>query len=177
MIKDDILNKYYDLFNKREWHKAEEILMTIYNPDKPDFWILTSISSLKYEQRDYKKALYYVEKAMTINPESPLVLWDYAGVLYALDKKEEAIIVWNKIIGYGYKSIAFELTTEGVKWAKSLINDCHFRIGQSYFYLGNKDKSIHHTTKHLSERKRGQMSLYSKKKVKIFLEKIMTELK
>jgi tetratricopeptide (TPR) repeat protein len=45
------------------------------------------LSSCYYELRDYKKALSYAKKAYKLNPNSPLVLWDYTGAFKEVNRK------------------------------------------------------------------------------------------
>jgi len=173
MIDQDLLNKYYMFSRSKNWLEAENILLKIYIKSEKGFWYYTSLSSLKYEQKMYTQALSFSEKAYTINPMSPLVLWDYAVVLYMLDQDKKAIELWKKIIVFGEHRIAHELTSEGIMWARSLINDSRFRLAQAFFYLENDKNALKYMESHLKHRKRGLKSLYGKKEVLSFKSKIL----
>ena len=174
--KNALLNKYYSLFNNREWEKAEKILLKLLENEPDNFWLLTSISSLKYEMKKYEESREYSVLAYKLNPNSPLVLWDYAGVLFMLDEEEIAIEHLTKIIDMGEIKVAFEETTEGLKWAKSIINDSYFKIGQAHFYLNNLDKAKTFILIHLNNRKRGLKSLFKKIYVLNLLKDVGNEL-
>ena len=171
-IKKSLL-EYYQFCKKEEWENAKNTLLSLENEEKKSFWYFTNLSSVYYELRDYQEALKYSDIAFSIEPESPLVLWDRGGVLYALKRIEEAVIFWEKIMAIEDNKIAFELTSEGIKWAISLKNDCRFRLGQCFYLIEEDDKALNYIDEHLRHRKRGLMSLYTKKEILNFREKIL----
>jgi tetratricopeptide (TPR) repeat protein len=160
--KEILLNKYFQL---EEWGKARAILLSELRKSPKDHWLLTRLGSIFYEQRDYKRALKFTERALKISPDCPLVIWDYASTLDNLKKKKEAISLWKSLIKRGINKIAFGKCHEGIRWAKSLIIDCYFSIGQSYFDLGNKKEARKFLNKHLISRQKGLPSIYSLKEV------------
>ena len=168
-----MLEKYYAYFKKQEWLKAQKILLSLEKlSEEKDFWLYTSLSSVTYELRNYKRALEYSKIAYLLNPDSPLVLWDYANALYVSDEKNRAIHLWQHILNIPEEVIAFELTTEGTLWARQLRNDCTYRIADAYYYLGDDKLALEYALSHLGARKKGQFSLYSKKEVLSLLKKI-----
>ena len=137
------------------------------------FWLYTSLSSVCYELKNYEEALKYAKLAYALNTESPLVLWDYAGALYMLNQEQEAIDLWQRIIRINEEVIAFELTTEGLQWARSLKNDSLYRIAQSYYYLENDNMALKYAMDHLNSRKKGLKSLYKKSEILSLMSTIM----
>lgn len=103
-----------------------------------DHWLLSRVGTTYYEEMNYSKALQYSLKAVKISPNCPLVLWDYAGALDMQGREGEAIKIWKSLIKRGIESIAYDECGEGLTWARSLVNDCYYRIGKSYLKLGNK---------------------------------------
>ena len=173
MSEKSLLEKYYTYFKNQEWAKAQKVLLSIVKlSDDKDFWVYTSLSSVTYELRNYKQALEYSKIAYSLNSESPLVIWDYAGVLYMLDKKDRAINLWQQILNIPEEVIAFELTSEGLRWARRLRNDCFYRVAEAYYYLENDGLALKYALNHLNSRKKGQLSLYSKKEVLALIKKI-----
>lgn len=166
-----LMNEFHSLYNEEKWKKAKKVLMVLLNEESDNFFLWTSLSSVTYELRDYKKALEYSKKAYKLYPESPLVLWDYAAILYVLNKDKKARKKWEQIIEYGEEKVA-EITKEGLRWAKRIVNDSRFRLGQSHFYDGNDSKSQRYFDEHLKYRKKGISSLYKKKRVIKYLERI-----
>ena len=125
-----------------------------------------------YEDRNYQKALEYAEKALEIEPDCPLVLWDYAGVLDMLDDTKKAISIWKYLLNCSVEQIAFDECGEGIRDAKSLHNNCRFRIGSSYIDINQKKLAIKYLKLHLQNRQRGLPSIYSKKEVLKLLKSI-----
>ena len=140
------------------------------NPD--DHWYWTRLSSVFYELRRYDDALQASEIAMSIDKRCPLVLWDYAGVLRMVDRELEAIKIYEGLLTRGEKSLAYGECGEGIKWARSLLNDCRFCLGRLFFEKKEYKKASDYLKKHLKNRCRGQYSCSSKKDAEIFLKKI-----
>lgn len=166
------LLKQYNFYSKKEdYQKALDILLEANQIESNDPWILTNISSSYYELKKYATALSYSELALKITPMDPLVRWDYAGALIANDRTEEAVKVWKSIINRGINNIAYKDCKEGLRWAKSLYNDCYYRIGHAYYLLDYYKSSIYYLKKHLKLRQRGIPSLYKKTLVLKYLKK------
>ena len=64
------------------------------------------------------------------------------------------------------------LTTEGLKWAKRLMNDCRFKLGQSYYLIDEDFKSKKYFEEYLVYRKKGISSLYKKKEALEYLKEL-----
>jgi len=52
----------------------------------------------------------------------------YAGSLQALERHEEAIRIYRRIIAKGIDRVAYGECGEGKAWARGLIADCHYRL-------------------------------------------------
>ena len=129
-------------------------------------WCLARLSTAYYEARKYRKALRIVEKARELNPRCPYVLWNYAGTLDMVGRKQEAIRIFKSLLRRGIQNIAHGECGEGVRWAESLLNDCRFRVADSYYFQGKKRLSTRWLMAHLSHRRPGLHSLYSMKEVR-----------
>jgi len=154
------------LLRKESWKQARKVIRIELAKDPKSHWLLTRLSATYYEERRYKLALKCVKKARLIAPECPLVIWDYAGSLDMLGREEAAITIWKKLISRGERSIAFDECGEGLRWARSLINDCYYRIGNSYREIGNERLARSFIRKHLRGRKPRLPSLYEAKKIR-----------
>ncbi len=166
------LIKYYYYFNKKNWRAARNILLSLVKKGEKGFWIYTSISACTYAMRDYKNALKYSKIAYKINPKSPLVLWDYAGLLIMLNKETDAIKFYKRILSKTPEETGKVQTTAGIRWAKSLLNDCRFKMGLSYFRIYNDKLAKKYFSEHLKNRKSGLPSLFSKNDVKYYLKRL-----
>ncbi|MCK5600361.1 hypothetical protein KAR91_00725 [Candidatus Pacearchaeota archaeon] len=131
-----------------------------------DAWLLAQMSCAYYELRDYEKSLEIINKVLALAPHDPLYLWYYAGTLDMLNEKTQAIQLYKKIIRMGFHEIGCVETSEGIRWAKSLINDCKYRIGLCYKGLNKKKLAIKWIKEHLSNRRPGFPSVYDAKEVR-----------
>lgn len=132
--------------------QARKIYMQILKKHPLDHWLLSRVGTTYYEEMNYSKALQYSLKAVKISPNCPLVLWDYAGALDMLGREAEAIKIWKSFLKRGIESIAYDECGEGLTWARSLVNDCYYRIGNSYLKLGNKSLGKKHIKTHIDNR-------------------------
>lgn len=170
---DNILSEETDIcFDNDDWLKALDILQNALEKNPDDHWILTRLSSVYYEMREYNKSLQLSQKAIKIAPECPLVLSNHASVLDMLKREKEAISIWNILIEKGVDEIAYGECGEGKTWAKSLINDALYRIGLSYSDIGEKKSALKYFRKHLKNRKRGVFSNFSKREVLLQIDTI-----
>jgi tetratricopeptide (TPR) repeat protein len=165
-----LVEKYHD---KGQWEQAKSIAKNELRKYPNDVWLLAILSSAYHEQHTYKKAFQIIRKAIKIAPNEPLVMWHYAGTLDTLGNHKKAMHVYKKIIRKGIKRIAFKDTTEGIRWAKSLINDCRYRIALCYLDIGKKPLAIKYMRQHLANRSAIAPSIYPIKKVRRKLKEIM----
>lgn len=158
-------NKIEKYFDEDNWVKARELLLIELKKNKDDAWLLTRLSTTYYEQYDYKKALEISIRAFAILPSDPLVIWDYAGALSMLGEDKQAINFYKMIVRMDLNKIAFFETGNGLRWAKSIVNDSRFRIGLCFLDLKNQKQAKKWIEEHLKNRKKGLPSLYSKKEI------------
>lgn len=157
-IRSDIIN---DFFEKEDWNKARQIILKELKKDPENHWLLTRLSTSYYEEHNYEKALDASLKAIEIKPNCPLVLWDLASALDMLSREIEAIRIWKNLLRRGDSKIAYDECGEGKKWAESLLNDCRYRIANSYQRINQTALSRRYILLHLEHRKSGLPSLYS----------------
>jgi tetratricopeptide (TPR) repeat protein len=154
------------LFRKGEWRQARLQISRGLRKSSDDHWLLTRLAMTYYEERRYSKALEITEKALGLAPSCPLVLWDYACSLDMTGNQEKAIAVWKGLLRRGLAGIAYGDHGEGIRWARSLLNDCRYRIALSYRKQGNLDAARRYLRRHIAERSRRTPSIYSSAEVK-----------
>jgi len=154
------------------WEEARALIRSELKRHAGDHWLLTRLGLTYYEQRQYKRALRYTEKALAIAPNCPLVLWDYATSLDMLEHREEAISIYLRIIKRGINRIANGECGEGKAWARGLVADCHYRLAHCYRDLSQHENAIKEYKRHLSLRGPGCRSIYHIDKVRKELRNI-----
>ena len=155
-----------NLIQKDKYKEARQLLYHELRKNPDDHWYLTRLSSTFYEQRQYKKALTIGKKAQALAPNCPLVLWDVAGALDMLEKKEEAITLWKKLLRRGIRNVAYGPCGEGLTWARSLLADCRYRIGKAYKSQRNVQMAKRYYRNYLKGREEGTKSIYNLRTVK-----------
>lgn len=155
---EELIKKF---FEEEEWEKARVILLRELEHEPHSVWLLTRIGTTYYEEKEYDKALKFTKKALILNPNDPLVLWDYATILDMSGNAKGAIELWEKIIGFGEDRVGTIETGEGLEWAKSLICDCYYRVGLAYLNSGDREKAFENLHLHLDLRKLGAESIYT----------------
>lgn len=147
------------------WRRARRLILEEMKADPENHWLLTRLSTTFYEERNYAKALEISRTAYTISPKCPLVLWDYAGALEMAGKEHEAIGMWNSMLRRGVQSIAKDKCGEGVQWARSLLNDCRYRLAVAYLDAKQYALAERHILAHKARRRTGLSSCYTAKDV------------
>ena len=171
--KENFSNKLNDLFEEDKWLEAKAILEEEKEKYPNEYFLVTSLAKVCYNLKLYKEALSYAEKAMEIEPNDVLVIYDYGCALSALDRNEEAIKQWDRIIEMDIKEVAYGDFGEGLKWAKSIINDSRYRKAICSLEIGDKVEAKKLIETHLTNRQRGVYSDFTKKQV-IQKQKVLT---
>ncbi len=144
-----------------DWEGARRLIEAdlAKNPQDPH-WLLTRLSLTCYEQFDYVRALEFSRQAYALQPNCPLVLWDYAGALEMLERFENAVDLYRRLVERGLNSIAYKPCGEGIVWAKGLLTDCRYRLSHCYQALGRQDAAWEEMKICLKNRKHSSASIY-----------------
>jgi tetratricopeptide (TPR) repeat protein len=146
--------------SRENWKAARRLISAGLRKDPDNHWLLTRLSLTYYEERRYTRALAYSERALAIAPRCPLALWDHAGTLEMLGCVEESADHYRRLIRCGVRALAFGDCGEGVRWARGLVADCWYRLGQCESKLGRKKHAVRCLRRHLSLRGPGCRSIY-----------------
>lgn len=167
---------YDEYYRAERWVDLRAVLKEDLRQDPDDHWLLTRIGLTYYEQRNYKEALTYSEKAIELEPACPLALWDYAGTLDMLGRDEEAVRLWEGLLERGVEAIAHGDCGEGVRWARSLLNDCRYRIARIANEHQDLIRARTYYEDHLKNRRAGQYSVYTRVDVQRRLRDVLQHL-
>lgn len=146
---------------KREDWKGVRRLVRAGLRQQPDsHWLLTRLSLTYYEEHDYRRALTIGQRAYTIAPHCPLILWDLAGTYDMLGRYHEAIPIYRQLIRRGVESIAFGDCSEGLSRARGLVADCWYRLARCQRNIGHRMEAIRCYKRHIAMRGPGCRSIY-----------------
>jgi len=149
-----------------DWVGARKLIRAGLRRKPDDHWLLTRLATTFYEQRQYQRALNLQLKALQIAPYCPLIIWDYAGSLDMLGRTSEARKLYEWLVGWGEEGVAYCECGEGIRWARSLIADCYYRIGRIWEQKRQRKRALRAYAEHLARRKRGVRSIYPLREVK-----------
>lgn len=176
MMKDSIdqlLDRFYIEYHNGSFEQAIIILKNILLIEgNGSFWIYSRLSSCYYEIMKYDIALRYAKKAYRLNPNSPLVLWDYAGPLIMLKKEQKAIQLLKRIQNMSDDLTLYGFTDSDITWMQSIKNDSNFLIGKAYYTICEDVQAKYYISKYLYNVDCGLKSIYTKEKAKLLLKKI-----
>ena len=164
------IDRYLD---EEAWSKARSLILRARKKEPRSHWLLTRLSSAYLGEHRDLEALTASKRAFKRAPRCPLVLWDYANALDILKHHKQAIRIWKRLLTMRVERIAYDECGEGLRRARSLINDCRYRIGFSLAELGEFPTATHYIKEHLSHRSPGTPSIYSRAFVKRRLKHIL----
>jgi tetratricopeptide (TPR) repeat protein len=148
------------------WKEAQRLIRRALRAEPDSHWYWATLGLTYHEQFDYDKSLECAEKALELAPHCPLVLWHYAGALHMQGLAKEALAVWKKLIKRGVNAIAHGECGEGIASARSLVNDCNYRVASCYAWIGQKALAARYFRRYLENRHKGVRSVYSLADVK-----------
>ncbi len=163
--KDEISIRIDEIIETEDWIQAKEYLLGELKQYPDDHWILTQLGEICYEMYDYKGAFEHTEKAFNLEPDCPVAANNYAVILYMQERDKEAINVWTKLLERGVDEVSKNECSEGMRFAKSLINDVRFRLGDAYLAYGDRAKAREYYTDHMNNRQKGIFSNFTKDEV------------
>jgi tetratricopeptide (TPR) repeat protein len=111
-----------------DWDGARKLITTELHHNPKDHWLLSRLALTFYEQGKYKQALFWDAKALQEAPHCPLAIWGYAGSLEMLGRQRESLVLYRWLLRWGEKELAYGDCGEGIRRARSLMADCHYRI-------------------------------------------------
>jgi len=157
---------------KDDWAKARSLIQSALRKEPNSHWLLTRLALTYYEEREYEKALRYSQKALLLQPNCPLALWDCAGALSMLGRHREAMDIYRRLIRRGAESIANGDCGEGIAQARGLVADCWYRISKCHLASGAKRSARIALQKHILLRGAGCRSIYSIRDVKSEMDRL-----
>lgn len=151
-----------------DWPGARVLIERELKLQPDSHWLLSRLALTYYEQFEYARALEIEEKARALAPDCPLVLWGYAGALEMLDRPQEAIVVYEEIIGRGIQALATDPCGEGYARACGLFVDSLYRSAKCWLTFGDRERARALIEQSLAKRGPGCESIYADREVQKF---------
>jgi tetratricopeptide (TPR) repeat protein len=142
MSIDALGNKVNLLFRQSKWAKARKLLEAEREKEPADHWVLTQLGVAFYEERSYQEALQLFVASLQLVEDCPLTLWNLAGVLDSLDRHNEAVPIYTRLLKAN-TSPDEDPCWESKEWADALKADCVYRLGLCFEHLGKREVAEH----------------------------------
>jgi len=155
-----------ELSRQEKWEEIRALILQWLEDEPNEHGLLAELSKTYYEERKYDIALDYIKQAKKIAPHCPVVLWYYAGTLDMLKRNEDAIQLYKNLIRRGIDKIAYGECGEGIRAARRLVNNSHYRLGLLYARIGNFHLAAKCIKTHIANRNRNCISGYKLRDVR-----------
>jgi tetratricopeptide (TPR) repeat protein len=149
-----------------DWAGARRLIKAELKSSPKDHWLLSRLALTFYEQRQYKRALYWDARALHESPYCPMAIWGYAGALDMLGRHRQALSLYRYLLSWGEKQLAYGQCGEGIRDARSTRADCRYRIACIWQEKRQWKRAAAEYEKHLAARKKGHGSIYTLREVK-----------
>jgi len=160
-----------------DWIGARKLIAIELQRDPKDHWLLSRLGLTFYEQGKYEQALFWEAKALQEAPYCPLAIWGYAGSLEMLGRKRESLALYRWLLSWGVKELAYGDCGEGLRRARSLMADCHYRIALIWEEKRQWKRAAAEYDIYLSRRKDGWGSIYPIRDVKTRYAKVLAKVR
>lgn len=160
------MERLIQLIKKGEFAKAEALLRKSLASAPKDLYLLTQLANVLWNRHKDKEALLYADEAENISESYPLLFYTRGRILWTLEKYEESMKEWSKILNMSDVDVANN--GWGMHWAKSVINDARYYMADCLCHLYRDKEGLLYMVEHLNNRKRGVQSDFSKKEAILF---------
>lgn len=162
------------LWTSADLKKIKKYLLRKLYAFPDEYFLHLSLVDVFERMEDNPTALIHAKAAFCQAEYDPLCIYTYAKILMKNSQFIEALIIINKLLLTDLKEIAYGPNGEGMRWAKSLLNDALYIKSYSLNAIGEKEESYIIINEHKSHRK-GIYSDFSIGQVRLLLESCHTK--
>ena len=156
-----------------DWAGARRLIKAELKSNSKDHWLLFRLALTFHEQRNYERALRWEVEALQEAPYCPLTIWGYAGTLDMLGRHNESVALYRRLLSWGEEQLAYGECGEGIRRARSLLADCHYRIACIWRKKRQWKRAAIEFKKHLAARKKGHGSIYPIREVEACYKEVL----
>jgi tetratricopeptide (TPR) repeat protein len=160
-----------------DWVGARRLIKAELQDAPKDHWLMSRLALTYYEQREYQQALHWDVLALQEAPYCPVTIWGYAGTLEMLGRLRESLALYRWLLSRGEEQLAYGDCGEGMRRARSLLADCHYRIASIWERKRQWKRAIAEYDIHFSKRKGGWGSIYPIRDVKASYAKALAKVR
>ena len=170
LTKKEKQDKFNTLWKENKFTELREHLFE-WLKEKPEgdwnnHWQLAQIAETFYLQKHFDQALEYAEKAWKLAPHCPMTIWEYSECLNRTGRYLEAEPLYRNIIRRGVNRVAFGECGEGIRAARTLVNDCRYGLSLDLADRGEFKLAVKYLKQHIANRNQNCKSLFRLREVK-----------
>jgi tetratricopeptide (TPR) repeat protein len=154
-------DKLKQLLLNKEWDKVQLIVSRQPEVVKSNSWIFRELAWGMLECGKMDQAMRYGELAYQASPGNVFVIWEFASILWEGGEDRKAISLFKRILRKKPQTIRRMFKGKSEKLAVAFQNDCRFRIGLAYHYMGESALSLKWFSRYIENREAGVSSDYS----------------
>ena len=150
--------------NDDDWSGLVDLLMPVCQRYKMEYYYFYEISGAYYQLRNFSEALKYADAAYDIEKHDVLVLFARGMALHGCEHHAEALDMFDRILRKNAKRTACGIHGEGM-WTLAIFNDARYMKGICFMEMGDYIRARRYIKLHLTRRRRGRPSVFTKKDV------------
>ena len=151
------------LFSAEKWVELDGVISKALVAAPDDHWLHVRRADVWYEQRRYRKAATLYRKVLELMPGCPLGRWGLASAQMALGAHPEARRLFQSLAREKPEVLGARDCGEGVRWARGVVADANFRLGQLAEREGSKVVARRRYRAYLRMVERPALSIESRK--------------
>jgi tetratricopeptide (TPR) repeat protein len=163
---------YDKLWKENKWDELRAHLFHWLADEPDDHWILAQIAECYYLTKQFEKALECAEKAWKSDSRCPMAIWLYAECLLRLKQFDAAEQLYRSLIRRGVNRIAYGQCGEGIRDARTVVNDSRYTLGIIQAYKDEFDLAERNIQKHIASRNPNCTSRFNLREVKKDLNQV-----
>ncbi len=150
--------------NEGAWNDLVDLLTPVCQRYKMEYYFFEEISRAYYQLKEFSESLKYADAAYDIEKHDVLVLFARGMALHGCEHHAEALDMFDRILRKNAKRTACGIHGEGM-WTLAIFNDARYMKGICFMEMGDYIRARRYIKLHLTRRRRGRPSVFTKKDV------------
>lgn len=126
------------LFSSQQWSELDQLISESLQGTSDDHWLHVRRADAWYAQGKHARAARLYQKVLESMPRCPLGRWGLANTLMARGDADDARKLFASLARQKPEVMGTGECGEGVRWARGLVADANFRLGQLEEQAGAK---------------------------------------
>jgi tetratricopeptide (TPR) repeat protein len=169
----DITARINAHMKSRRWSEARALLKKELKKKPDSHWCCFTIGDAYYHEKKFSRALIWYIRARELASHCSYANYSYAKCLELMKRYDEAIPVFRAMIRKGPKRFAHGRCSDGIVYAREIVNEARFRVGLCYSWIGDYKSALRWYFRHTYHRFGGVRSPFKLRFVKDMIVEAM----